>query len=301
MKQRDLFFDFSARTKLRVAGNDRLRFLNGQATAAVGQATASRAVEACFLDAKGKMTAHAFLFAAPECIFIDADAALREILPQRLERYIIADDVSVEEASNRLSILHVLTETAPRMAAANWTVSARRFAQPGWDLWIDSANHEEASAQLAEIFSFCDAECAEVLRIEQGIPRWGHELTNEIIPIEANLEERAIDYEKGCYVGQEVISRMKISGQRNKRLCGLISVEDRPLSPGWNLVAAPGETKNAGWITSAVRSEELGREIALGYVRRGFDEVGKNLWALAAHDPGARSGQVVVVDLPFRG
>ena len=280
-------------------GNDRLRFLNGQATADVGKATISRAVEACFLDGKGKMTAHGFLFAAPDCIFLDADSALKEILQPRLERYIIADDVSIEDASDRLSILHVLTETAPVLPNAKWTISRRRFARPGWDLWIDASEHEKAAQKLADAFSLCDSECAEVLRIEQGIPRWDRELTNEIIPIEANLEERAIDYEKGCYIGQEVISRMKMSGQRNKRLCGLISTKDLPLSPRMNLVAAPGEEKNAGWITSAAHSERLGKEIALGYVRRGFDSVGKTLWATNAEDRRSQGAEVVIVDLPF--
>ena len=62
-------------------------------------------------------------------------------------------------------------------------------------------------------------------RIEQGAPRWGWELTDQIIPVEANLADDAIDYAKGCYIGQEIISRMKISGQTNKRLCGLVSLD----------------------------------------------------------------------------
>ena len=64
----------------------------------------------------------------------------------------------------------------------------------------------------------------EVFRIERGVPRWTRELTGEILPVEANLETAAIDYEKGCYVGQEVISRIKMLGQRNKKLCGFVSV-----------------------------------------------------------------------------
>ena len=82
---------------------------------------------------------------------------------------------------------------------------------------------------------FIDSAAAEVMRIEQGLPRWGRELTDEIIPIEANLERRTIDYEKGCYIGQEVISRIKMSGQTNKRLCGLISLNNTPLQPGMKL------------------------------------------------------------------
>jgi folate-binding protein YgfZ len=117
------------------------------------------------------------------------------------------------------------------------------------------------------------------MRIEQGIPRWGRELTNDIIPIEANLEQRAIDYQKGCYIGQEVISRIKMSGQTNKRLCGLISLNDLPLQPGMKLAAPSAPGKEVGWITSATRNER--QEIALGYVKRGFNNVGTKLAAVS--------------------
>lgn len=299
MKDRDIFLDLSARVKLRVAGNDRLRYLNGQVTADARKATTSSALEACLLDAKGRMNAHVFLFAPLDCFLLDADPALKETLQARLERYIIADDVLVEDISERLSIFHVVSETAPAFPMAKWIVFACRFARSGWDIWVDSSEHERAAQQLSDAFSFRDPECAEIFRIEQGIPRWGRELTNEIIPVEANLEEQAIDYEKGCYVGQEVISRMKMSGQRNKRLCGLISFDNRVLSLGMNLVAAPSGGKNVGWITSATRSAKLGEEIALAYVKRGFDSIGKKLWIINAGDQASQLVEVVIVDLPF--
>src|SRR5260370_16579630 len=126
---------------------------------------------------------------------------------------------------------------------------------------------------------------AEILRIEYGIPRWGCELTEEIIRIEANLEERTVDYEKGCYIGQEVISRIKMSGQTNKRLCGLISLHDAPLLPGMKLARASDKGKEAGWITTAARSERVGKEIALGYVKRGFNTPHATLHAFAPKNP----------------
>jgi folate-binding protein YgfZ len=110
-------------------------------------------------------------------------------------------------------------------------------------------------------------------------------LANDIIPIEANLEQRTIDYQKGCYIGQEVISRIKMSGQTNKRLCGLISLDDLPLLPGMKLAAPSGPGKEVGWITSATRSETVGKQIALGYVKRGFNSVGTKL-AAASLSPG---------------
>ena len=138
------------------------------------------------------------------------------------------------------------------------------------------------------------------MRIEQGIPRWGRELTDEIIPIEANLEERAVDYEKGCYIGQEVISRIKMSGQTNKRLCGLISLDDIPLQAGMRLASTAERGKEAGWITSATRSEKIEKEIALGYVKRGFNSPGVKLAAVAPENSGPVTAiPVQVVALPF--
>ena len=295
------FFDFSECTKLRITGSDRVRFLNGQITNDVRKATESTAIEACVLNAKGKLNAHLFLSAAPDCFWIDADRELREALRARLERYVIADDVQIEDVTDRWSICHVLSRAAPDLKDSRRIVSTRRFAEAGWDIWADSAFHDAVSQRLSSMLRFFDAASTEILRIEYGIPRWGCELTEEIIPIEANLEERTVDYEKGCYIGQEVISRIKMSGQTNKRLCGLISLHDAPLLPGMKLARASDKGKEAGWITSAVRSERLGKEIALGYVKRGFNTPGANLDAFASKDSDAAvSTPVELVPLPFR-
>jgi folate-binding protein YgfZ len=297
--KQNAFLDFSGRTKLRVTGNDRLRFLNGQVTNDVRKAGEAVAVEACVLNAKGKMNAHIFVSAAPDCFWLDADRELREALPVRLERYVIAADVQIENVTDRLSVFHVLSRAAPNLSDCR-IVSLRRFAEPGWDIWADAAAHDDVSQQLSSTFDHLDPATAEIMRIEEGIPRWGRELTEEIIPIEANLEERTVDYEKGCYIGQEVISRIKMSGQTNKRLCGLISLDGVPLQAGMRLASAPEKGKEAGWITSATRSEKIGKEIALGYVKRGFNSPSGKLDALAPENSGAVAAiPVEVVPLPF--
>jgi folate-binding protein YgfZ len=176
----------------------------------------------------------------------------------------------------------------------------RRFAEPGWDIWGDAAQQHVSLQELSSRWALCDSDAAEVMRIEQGIPRWGRELTNDIIPIEANLEQRAIDYQKGCYIGQEVISRIKMSGQTNKRLCGLISLDVLPLQPGMKLAAPSAPGKEAGWVTSATRSGR--QEIALGYVKRGFTSANTRLDALATQDSQPKpvtAIRVEVVPLPF--
>jgi folate-binding protein YgfZ len=299
LSERAPLFDLSARIKLRVAGGDRVRFLSGQVTADVRKATRSSAIEMCVLDPKGKMNAHSFLFDSGDSFLLDADPELKEALQPRLERYVIADDVVIEDVSDQLSIFHVVSEAAPTLPTAKWIVSVRRFVRSGWDIWVDAFEHEATLQQLSTTFDFCDSNCAEVFRLEQGIPRWGRELTSDIIPVEANLAERAIDYEKGCYVGQEVISRMKMSGQRNKKLCGLLSAGNVALAAGMDLMATLEQEKRVGWITSAARSEKLGKEIALGYVKRGFNVTGTRLEAINMGDSASPRIPAVVVDLPF--
>jgi folate-binding protein YgfZ len=290
------FVELSSRAKLRITGADRLRFLNGQITNDPRKASETVAVEACVLNAKGKMEAHIFAHARGESFLMDADPDLRETLRTRLERYVIADDVEIEDVKDQFSLFHVLTPQMPDVSNGV-VISIRRFAEPGWDIWSETANHEAVLYQLSSTFSLLDSDAAEVMRIEQGIPRWGRDLTPEIIPIEANLEQRTIDYEKGCYIGQEVISRMKMSGQTNKRLCGLISLNDIPLQVGVKLAAASTDQKEAGWITSATRSERLGKEIGLGYVKRGFNHAGTKLNALTANSAGRIPAEVI--SLPF--
>jgi folate-binding protein YgfZ len=293
-----MLFDLSDRVKLRLTGADRVRFLNGQVTKDVRTANSNFSMPACVVNAKGRLDAFVFISASDDAIYLDADADLRPSLQPRLERYLIADDVEIIDLSEQDALFHVTSETAPALPNELKWRRAKRFGMTGWDL-VASANERDLIRQkLAAQTSLCDPVCAEQLRIEQGIPRWGRELTNEIIPVEANLADDAIDYAKGCYIGQEVISRMKMSGQTNKRLCGLTSLQDGPLAAGTRLTSVDNEEKEIGWITSAVRSHRLGKEIALGYVKRGHNEIGTRLKGADASSQYSQS--IEIVALPFR-
>ena len=291
------FLDLSERAKFQITGTDRVRFLNGQITNDLRKATEKVAIEACVLNAKGKMNGHIFVSALAECFSVDAEQELRETLRTRLERYVIADDVQIENVTDQFSLFHVLSEESPTLEHGR-IVSVRRFAEQGCDVWSDAARHDAVWQQLSSAFAFLDSTAAEVMRIEQGIPRWGRELTEQIIPIEANLEQRTIDYEKGCYIGQEVISRMKMSGQTNKRLCGVVSLDDVPLLQPMKLAAHSPAEREVGWITSATRSERTGKQIALGYLKRGFNSPGTKLDAFSAENSAERI-PVEVVPVPF--
>ena len=301
--ERGAFFDLSLRVKLRITGADALRFLNGQISNDLRKATGNFAIQASVLSAKGKLNANVFISVDADSFVLDADPEVRQELPARIERYIIADDVQIEDVTDRFAIFHVTGEITPVPFRPSRTVQANRFDCSGWDIWSERAELERVRQELAATFVFCDEECAEVFRIEQGIPRWGRELTDQIIPTEANLEATSIDYSKGCYIGQEVISRIKMSGQTNKRLCGLISISGIALQAGMRLVSSEGDGKEIGWITSAARSPRLEKEIALGYVKRGFNSVGTRLQALPPENFGASphcgSAPVQVVEVPF--
>ena len=196
------FLDLSARAKFRITGTDRFRFLNGQITNDLRKVSETVAIEACVLNAKGKMDAHIFVGALGEAFLLDAEPSLREKLGARLERYVIADDVEIEDVTEQFSLFHVVSQQSPEVTDCR-IVSARRFAEQGWDIWSESARRDAVWQQLSSVFAPLDPAAAEVMRIEQGIPRWGSEVTEEIIPIEANLEQRTIDYQKGCYIGRK--------------------------------------------------------------------------------------------------
>ena len=293
-------FDLSERAKFFVGGSDRVRFLNGQITNDLRKATQTEAIEACILNAKGKIDAHLFVRVAQNGYLLDADPTLREAIPSRLDRYIIADDVQIEDVTDEYDLFHFLNPERPELPNEYHVVAVHRFFSPGWDAWIKRIDAKQARHFLSERWALCDVRAAETLRIQSGIPRWGHELTNEIIPIEANLEERCVDYEKGCYIGQEVISRIKMSGQTNKRLCGLIAVDGRSLSPGMRLTTATEDHRDVGWVTSADYNPQMQKQIGLGFVKRGFNEPGTDLRAVpAANSTDPNATRVEIVHLPF--
>lgn len=290
--------DLSARTKLRISGADRLRYLNGQISNDLRKATETNAIHACVLNAKGKVDAEIFIAADGESFVLDTDADMSETLTARLDRYIIADDVQVEDVTDAFALFHVIGAEGPALSANGKSRAAVRFGEVGTDIWINRAQHEIAWQELSRALPVMGDDDAEILRVERGLPRWGCELTGEIIPTEANLETSVVDFAKGCYIGQEVISRIKMSGQTNKRLCGLTVAGPKALPSGWRLIATD-EQKDVGWVTSSVVSPRYGT-IALGFLKRGFQAAGLQLQARPAET--ATSDEplaVTVVPLPF--
>lgn len=265
------FADLSDRAKLRLTGADRVRYLNGQVTSNVTALRPGKAVPACVTTAKGKLNAEIFISADADSLMVDAPGSQREELLTRLERYIIADDVSIEDVTESLALIHFIgADPSGIPALADATIhGAERFGAAGWDVLLTSSQWEAGRPDTQSRVPALTPELLEVIRVERGIPRWGAELTEATLPPEAGLERTHIDYHKGCYIGQEVISRLRSVGHVNRELVGFTLLAGDALAPGMRLFSPSDETRQIGVITSAAWSFALAKPIALGYLRHG--------------------------------
>ncbi|MCX8512350.1 MAG: hypothetical protein ORN83_11370 [Chthoniobacteraceae bacterium] len=265
-----LVWDFSDRTQLVFRGLDRLRYLNGQLTQDLKKLTPIRALPACVTNAKGRLQADVWVSLGEDVLIVDAAPELREILAARLERYIVADDVTLEDCTGSGGLLHCFgfnPEEHPVLREFSATFAAR-LGEDGWDVRVPV--ERLAAVRTALGLQLGSAADWERLRLERGIPQWGNELSEETLPPEAGLERTHIDYHKGCYIGQEVISRLKSVGHVNRKLCRFRG--DGAILPGKGapLCVVGGDGSASGTLTSVVAVGD--GFLALGYVKRGCEE-----------------------------
>lgn len=295
--------DLTGRAIVRFTGTDRTRYLNGQVTANVQSLAAGHGLPACVTTAKGKLCAEGVVTNGGDAFFFDADPSLREALPPRFERYIIADDVTLEDVSDKIRIFHVLPGTDEPLDSVREgyegleTSVVSRFGERGLDIFVPIEERDDWRVGLLRSGLGLTTEDTENIRIERGIPRWGLDLDENTLPPEAGLDRTHIDYHKGCYIGQEVISRLKSVGHVNRRLVGFTSTHDVPLVRDAQIVPASAPAgEPCGVITSAGWSFALEKPVALGYLRRSAPS-GDFVARSAA--PGAEPIPVTLCELPF--
>ena len=243
------FFVLDERTRVRVIGADRLRYLNGQLSNDLRRLVPGEAMPALLLTAKGKLCADVYVWIDGESIIVEADVSLEEILPARLERYAVSDDVAFELLAPVIERCHLFGS----VSAGREGVQIRRLGVEGVD--VASPPHDSRKAGRDEV---------ELLRIERGLPRWGSELSEDTLPQEVGLDRIAVDFDKGCYVGQEVVSRIHSVGRVNRHLCGFIGHFDPSLAGAATLVDSGG--RRSGRLTSAAFHPELRKTVALGFL-----------------------------------
>lgn len=247
--------DLGSPALLEFHGPDSVRFLNGQITQDVRRVAGGKiSLPSCVTDAKGKLQFRVTVTeAADGALWVAGLTGQTEELEARLTRYLIADDVETADLTNKYSLFHfpeLMPEPPPGVIARE----SNRYGVAGTDWWIPAGEEIDHSS--------LDRDELESLRIVNGIPAWGRELVEGMLPPEALLEETDISYHKGCYVGQEVISRIKSAGKVNKRLTRFIFDAQAPVIPGLL-------ENSAGEVTSVSPHTTGGIRYALGYVKRG--------------------------------
>lgn len=303
--------DLSAREVVRLTGPDRVSFLQGMVTQDVDGLPAGAVADAALLTAKGAMVADARVVKRTDDLLLLVEPGYGSVVQGALQRYLISEEAEVSEASaafGQLAVVGPQAETrvarvlglgAPAGAAlrpfevsgtTGWALP-QGLLLPGVDLLVPVDALGTVFDRLAEAGATPVGFAAlEVLRIERGTPRFGADMDEKTIPLEANLQ-RAIHYQKGCYIGQEVIARATFRGHVNRQLVGLRFGGDSTALPAPRTELFLGE-RRVGWVTSAVRSPRLG-SIGLGYAHRDVAQPGTEL-TLAG---GAT--KVTVEALPF--
>ncbi|MCX8091184.1 MAG: aminomethyltransferase family protein [Verrucomicrobiae bacterium] len=315
--------DLSARGRVCLLGADRVRFLHGQVTNDVQRLRVGEGCYAALVSAKGRMISDLNIFVLPEELLLDFEPGLTRVVTERLEKYIVADDVQVVDVAPHYGLVSVHGPKAGAVVqAAGWfdevpaapmrwvrsggaapgeiyLVCHPRVGLPGYDVFAPVECLEAvASRLLADAEAVGGKACGwvafEVARVEAGIPRFGADMDARHLPPECGIEERAVSYRKGCYIGQEVLNRIHSIGHVNRRLCGLRVESGAAATPARDQPLFK-DGREVGRITSAVFSPTLQAHIALGYVRRELAAVGTEL-ALRTD-----AGEVLarVTEIPF--
>jgi folate-binding protein YgfZ len=294
--------DRSPRGKLVVSGADRRSYLHAMLTNDILALTAGRGCYAAYLTPQGRMIADMHVLDLGDVILLDLDAGIRDVVLEKLDQFIFAEDVHLGDVTAPFGALalagpasaDVLGAVVGAAAASNptgadlarfdefWNVrvgidgealviaGSRELASQGFNLYIDRARVADLEQRLEDRGAIRASDAtAEILRIERGRPLFPFDLDADTIPLEAGIEQRAISFTKGCYPGQEVITRVlhRGHGRVARKLVGLVVEGGGTVGRGDPIHAGDREI---GRVTSAAFSPRLERALALGYVHRDF-------------------------------
>ncbi len=316
-------FDLSFRSRICLTGADRKKFLNGQVTNDVVKLKTGEGCYAALITAKGKMQSDLNIYDLENELLLDFEPGLSEAISQRLDKYIIADDVQLIDVAPHYGLLSVqgpraadaigkldlgvslpskpmsLVSSKSEMLGEIYVMNNSRAGSTGFDVFVPTnslgAVADKLVAAARELGGrACGWQALEIARVEAGIPRFGADMDETNLPPETGAEKRMISYTKGCYIGQEVIARIRTYGQVAKALRGLRLEGDLKSLPNRGDKLVSGD-KEVGYVTSAVFSLKLKTNIALGYVRREVNKTGSELTLKNSES----NSKVNVVDLPF--
>jgi folate-binding protein YgfZ len=279
--------DVAGDDRLRVTGTDRIDFLQGMLSNDVRGLTPGGGCHTLLLTDQGRVVADLVALALADAMLLDGAAEGIRGAMAALERYIVADDVELARVGDAEHVLALYGPRAPAVLAElgvsvpvdayghaavtvlGSTVQIVRVPAPGAGGFLcrlaseDGARWWRACLAAAAVVPV-GAEALETLRVESGVPRYGHDVGSDTLALEAPFSD-AINFGKGCYLGQEVVERVTARGHVNRKLAGLLVAGADVPATGDRLWVGEREV---GWLTSTAWSWALGRPVALGYVRR---------------------------------
>jgi len=304
-------YDLSTRARISLNGSDRVRWLNGMVTNNVRDLAAGHGVYAFLLNPQGHPQADLYAYNHGESVLVDIDRTLLEKVLGIFDHYIIMDDVEVTDLSDKASVLGIAGPKARATLQAagvefpdleplqfaevirhNMPLTVTRndnVAVETYEVQLEPPAKSEVSQALVNAGATPVGEAAlELLRIACGIPRYGQDIRERDLPQETE-QARALHFSKGCYVGQEIVERIRSRGSVHRKFTGFHV--DGTLPELGNKIQLDG--KDNGEITSvaALPTAQGELKVALGYLRREFATPDKQLTAGDA--------RLAVANLPF--
>ncbi|MGA2978288.1 MAG: folate-binding protein [Terriglobales bacterium] len=298
-------YDLSGRSKIAVTGGDRVRWMNGMVSNNVRDLAQGHGVYAFMLNAQGRIQADLYVFQRGDSLLVDTEGGQREKVLQLFDHYIIADDVEVADISDNLTALgltgpesrHVLERagiSVPDLAPLEFCspkcdcacgclqctlVRGDDSAGTSYEIWLAPDKQKSTwEALVAAGATAVGAGALELRRINFGIPRYGVDIRERDLPQETG-QTRALNFTKGCYLGQEIVERIRSRGAVHRQFAAF-ALEGKLPDPGVKILAGENkDEKEVGEITSsAILPLPSGdRAVALGYLRR--EATGKDLRA----------------------
>jgi tRNA-modifying protein YgfZ len=260
------WLDLDTRGRIVARGRDRARLLHNLTSNEVKKMVPGDSCYAFLLSPQGRIQADLYLVCLPDHFLIDTEPELREKVLQHIRRYIIADQVELEDVASQTACIGVEGPLAANLALPPGSHTAAPLTitgQPGFRIYCAAADKPAILHQLDGLgVKPATAADARLIRIENGKPLYGEDIRDTSLPQETQ-QMHAISFNKGCYLGQEIVERIRAMGRVNKKL-ERIELEGTQLpAPGTKLTVDGRDAE----ITSAIYSPHLQKVVALAYVR----------------------------------
>ena len=278
--------DLTSRGRIRVEGSEAVMFLNGLITNDMKTLEVNRWMPAAFPNVQGRLIAAVRVIRLADRdeksrrFILDTESSTHQAVLKTIERFTMAGDFKVTDITGSTAmisvqgpkaseyVLNLIDSTAPRYGVSETDVVALRAShtgEDGFDFIVDTKALDELMKVLTNAGAVTvSAEDVETLRIETGIGSFGKDMDETNVITEANLDD-AVSFTKGCYIGQEIIARIKYRGHVAKKLTGLTLETNETVAAGVAIKTVDG--KEIGRVTSTTFSPALNRTIALAYVR----------------------------------